>query len=547
MVQKISVNKNEFARVSQLIDDLLNKAKVNERKKREVENAVEEAFAQITGSMNATDEEIKVEASMLLGRLSVNMSAGGGQLEQTGAIENFVSKIDTAEADEIVKAASINIIRAYTDSFKFGSKNGVNSVKLQFVLKRVPSIVKMIVAILLGFGVGALLKYAVNPEIAGNINSYLFEPLRKMFIDALKMVAVPVVFFSLASCIAGFADLKSLGRVGFKIIGLYMITTVLAIVTGTGFSFLFKPGSEAFVADIGEVAIPADKISIIDMITGIVPSNFVSAFTSGNMLQVMFLAIFVGIGVGAISDKNDNGFKDALDKINKLFLWITTVIVKFAPIAVFCGIASLMVKTGIDALISLGMYFITFVVSLVAMVMIYMVVVAVAGHLNPFVFIRKYAPSMLATFSLSSSNASLPINLKACTKDMGVNPRIASFSIPLGATINMDGSSIYLMVSILFLSKCFGITISPAMLLTIGISAFIFSIGQPGVTGGAFICLSALAVQVGLPVEALSILIGIDPIMSMFRTCSNCAGDVAVTVTVANSEKQLNKSVYYGK
>lgn len=544
MIEKVVVKQNDYAGAAEFVKGKLAQSHATAKKIEGMTNAFEEAFGLLAQSADSKEEEITIELYMSFSKINIKLSVKGSKIGSENPIENFVENIENSNHDEIVRNASINLIRAYTDSFSFTNKAGINQIRLS-CQKKNQELRNMAISITSAVLLGFILKALLPMEICKGVDSNVLTPIKTMFLNALKMASVPVVFFSMSSCISGFSNMEVLGRIGGKILSFYLITTTCAILIAMGISALFGVGDPSIVADVTETVVGEADVSMLSMLVNIVPSNFVGAFASADMLQVMFLAILVGVGVAKTSDKNNTVIKDFLQKMNEVFMWITTAIVSLAPIAVFCGITSLVLNTGIEALITLMEFLGTFIAALACMIIIYMLIISIFGHLNPFVFMKKYLPAMISSFSLASSNASLPINMKTCTKDLGVDSQVATFSLPLGATINMDGTSIYLVVSILFLAKSFGLDVTPAMLLSIGLSAFVFSVGSPGITGAGLVCLAALATLVGLPAASISILVGIDPIMSMFRAASNCAGDVAVTVTVANSEKKLNKEAYY--
>ena len=260
------------------------------------------------------------------------------------------------------------------------------------------------------------------------------------------------------------------------------------------------------------------------------------------MLQLIFLAVICGIATGMIGKYSDM-VKDLFEAGNDLFLKITTIIIGFMPFAVFCSITSMMITTGVKTIISvLGMLG-TFLFGLVCMMTIYCLLILVIGRVNPLHFVQKYVPTMLQVFSMASSNASIPVNMDAC-ENLGISKKIYSLSIPLGATLNMDGTCIYLGVFALALAKTYGIPVTGATLFSLSISIVVLSMGAPGVAGAGLICLSVLLEQMGVPLEAIGLVMGIDSLVGMFRTMSNCLGDVAVSTIVAKQEDALDMEKY---
>ena len=265
-----------------------------------------------------------------------------------------------------------------------------------------------------------------------------------------------------------------------------------------------------------------------------------------NTLQIIFLAILLGIAVGMIGSYS-RIIMDLFDACNQLFLTVTTLIAKLIPLAVFSSMFILITDTGTDSMKSIFGMGITVLLTLLCMMASYGVLILVIARLNPFIFFKKNLPGMLNAFSLSSSNAAMPMNIQICTDKMGISPKVCNFSIPLGATINMDGVSAYLAVATLFLAKMYGVEIPESALVSIVISIVMLSLGTPGVPGASLVCVGVLLNTVGVPIEAIGLVMGIDSVIDMFRTVSNTTGDMAVTLIVAKLENLLDVMKYKEK
>ena len=334
------------------------------------------------------------------------------------------------------------------------------------------------------------------------------------------------------------------GKIGAKVMGMYLFTTFIAIGVGLGIFFLFQPGSPSMLdsAQAAAASVETTSVSMLDTVINIVPDNFVLPFLNADMLQIIFIAIICGAAVGMIGDYS-KGLKTLFESFNILFLKITTLIVKFIPLAVLCSMTSLVMLTGTETLLAIMSFIGTFVLALAVMLLAYCVLVFMIARLNPIILLKKHASAMMASFSLASSNAAMPFNIKSCHR-LGISSRISSFSIPLGATVNMDGSCIYMAVAGLFLAKVFGVDMGGSELFSMVFSIIVLSIGAPGIPGAGLVCLSVLLTQIGVPAEALSLVMGIDSLLGMFRTAVNSAGDVAVSLIVAKSENLLDVEKY---
>lgn len=531
------------------IEDTLKEYKI---KKKEIQSAIllaEESMVTLIAHRRG-ETGMKITVSKRMGSVSVKLSCPGEpfDLSENG---DFGIPLDTEEMDhEAEMAIRGMILKSFDDRIRCKHKNGWNTVNItarkaqrrQLYL----TLGSLVLAILLGF-----LFKAILPEKAlTGLNGYLLVPVKTMFLNALKMVVGPVVFFSIVSCVSQFGSLTELGKMGAKVFGLYLFTTVLAIGLGFGVFQVFQPGDPSLLASVSDAAAgtaaaaAGTSISILDTVVGIVPANIVKPFLETNMLQIIFIALLCGIAVGMIGDYS-KGLREFFEACNSLFLKITTLIINVIPLAVFCSMTSLVLTTGTDTLISLMGLAGTFLAALVGMITVYCLLILLLGRVSPLPFLKKFAPAMLTTFSLSSSNAAMTFNMKTCRENLGISSKVCSFSIPLGATINMDGSCIYMMIAGLFMARIYGIELSGAQLFSMIFAVFVLSVGAPGIPGSGLVCASVLLVQIGVPVEALSLIMGIDPIFGMFRAASNSTGDAAVSLIVAKTEGLLDREIYF--
>lgn len=493
--------------------------------------------------------KLSITVSKRLGDISIRLTASGEQFDLAEGAD-FGIPLEMEEVDyEAEMAIRSMVLKSFGDKLKYKNKNNHNTILITVQRSAHRQLYLTLGALVLAILLGTIWKLALPAGAAIGLNTYLLVPFKTMFLNALKMVVGPVVFFSIISCTAQFGNLAEFGKIGAKVMGLYVTTTLIAIGVGLGIFGLVRPGSASLVSSVTSAAAGTvqaageTSISILDTVVGIVPSNIVKPFLETDMLQIIFIALLCGIAVGMIGDYS-RPLSEFFESCNTLFLKITTLIVGFIPAAVFCSMTSLVMTTGTDTLVSLLGLVGTVLLGLACMIGVYCLLIFAVGRLNPLVFLKKYAPTMLTTFSLSSSNAAMPFNMQACRNVLGISPKVCSFSIPLGATVNMDGSCIYLAIVGLFLARVYGISLSGAEMLTLVFSILVLSVGAPGIPGSALVCLSVLLVQIGVPVEAVSLVMGIDPIFSMFRAMSNSTGDVAVALVVAKTEGLVDLDKY---
>ena len=505
--------------------------------------AAEEVSTGIIG--HSCEDTINVRIRKLFGTVHVEISSKGERFNpaDTAGAQQLIDEESSAIAQNIISSI---LLKSVAERLKYRHVRGVNMIGFTVSVSKHSFLIRTLGAMFIGIVVGYILSKTCPASFNTVLEDYLLEPVKTMYMNGLKMVVAPVVFFSIVSCIVRFTDIRELGHMGGRILGLYLITTVIATFVGIGVFNVISPGGK-IPADIASDAVKSItsqtmNVSIKDMIVNIVPSDFIAPFVESNMLQLIFLAVICGIAAGAIGRYSEM-VKSFFEALNDLFLKITSIIIRFLPVAIFCSICSMMLKMGISTIESVFGIFATFLAGLLCQVIIYCIIMVTVARISPIPFLKKYPSTMLQVFSMASSNASIPLNMEA-SKNLGIAQKLYSLSIPLGATVNMDGGCIYMAVFALSLAKIYGVSVNGASLTAMVFSIIILSIGAPGIPGSGLICLSVLLAQMGVPTEAIGLIMGIDSLVGMFRCMSNCTGDVAVSVAVAKSENMLDMDVY---
>jgi len=406
---------------------------------------------------------------------------------------------------------------------------------------------KVLVAMALGIVVGLIINLTgINNEgsfVSEYVVGGLFYIVGKMFITALKMLVVPLVFFSLIAGVLGIGDIRKLGSVGLKSFGLYMLTTAIAIATAIGLAAVvipfFSTPTASAVAFTGKEAPP-----ISDVLINIIPDNVINAFATGNMLQIIFFSILLGISLLMVG-KKAQGLAEGVEVMNEAMMNMVNIVMSVAPYAVFALLAKAVAELGIDLLAQLAVY----VVVLIAALLFHlfgtlMFILKLFSGLSPKLFLPKIRDAQVFAFSTASSNATIPVTLRSVTKRMGVDNSVASFTVPFGATINMDGTAIMQGVATVFIANVYNVDLGISGYLTVILMSVLASIGTAGVPGVGLIMLSMVFVQVGLPVEGIGLILGVDRLLDMVRTSVNVTGDAVVTCVVAKSEDEIDLDVF---
>ena len=403
---------------------------------------------------------------------------------------------------------------------------------------------KIILSLLLGLVAGLALKFIpMNEYVKSLLVDDILNTGGKLFISLLRMLVVPVVFVSLVCGISSLQNIKTLGRIGIKTFFLYIATTIIALSLGIFFASIFKIGSGADLnIDTNFVAIAPPPLK--EIVLNLVPSNPVNAMASGNMLQLIIFSLFLGMSM-TIAGKNGEACRDIFIHFNEVLMRLVYLVMIMAPYGIFFLLSSMFARQGISVLLELLQYVLVVIFVLMFQLLVtYSLILRFIGKLNPLPFLKKMYNAMLFAFGVSSSNASIPIVLETTEHKLGVKNSIASFVIPLGASINMDGTAIMQSVATVFIANVYHIDIGLTGYLTVIFMATLASIGTAGVPGVGVITLTMVLHQVGLPAEAVALIISVDRIIDMWRTSINICGDAMVSCLVAKSEGLLDEGIY---
>ncbi len=413
--------------------------------------------------------------------------------------------------------------------------------------KKMTLTTKVLIGMGLGIAVGLFINLlGLNGE-GSLINEYVvngfFHIAGKMFVTALKMLVVPLVFFSLITGVLGIGDVNSLGKVGAKSFALYMLTTAIAIALAIAIAVVSGIGEGVNMTSTA-VFTAKEAPALSAVFIDIIPSNIVNAMALGKMLQIIFFSILVGISILMVGKKAEPAVK-LIEIGNEIMMKMVNIVMAVAPYAVFALLAKAISNLGLGLLADLAGYVMVLIFALLVHLFVtLMTVLKVFSGMSPSIFLKKMRETQIFAFSTSSSNATIPVTLRAVTDRLGVNNSVASFTVPFGATINMDGTAIMQGVATVFIANVYGVDLGITGYLTVILMSVLASIGTAGVPGVGLIMLSMVFAQVGLPVEGIGLILGVDRILDMVRTAVNVSGDAVVSVIVAKSEGKLDTSIF---
>ncbi|KGR89508.1 sodium:dicarboxylate symporter [Ureibacillus massiliensis 4400831 = CIP 108448 = CCUG 49529] len=390
-------------------------------------------------------------------------------------------------------------------------------------MKKIGLLTQILIAFILAIILGAI----VGPSIE------VVKPLGDLFLRLIKFIMVPLVLASLVVGIAGTGDIKRIGKMGGITFVYYLITTAIAVTIGLILANIFKPGSGLNLSlSSVEQAEPTATPGVVDTLLNIIPTNPFASLVEGNMLQIIFFALFLGITIAMLGEKTKTVY-NFFDQLAEIMYKITGIVMKVAPIGVFGLIAPTVGQYGVSVLLPLiKLILIVYVGCIIHALLVYSFSVKSFAKMSPLKFFKGIAPASLVSFSTSSSAGTLPITIKNTEENLGVSKRVSSFVLPLGATINMDGTALYQGVCVLFVAQFMGVELSIMQQLIIVLTATLASIGTAGVPGAGLVMLTMVTTAVGLPLEAVALVAGIDRILDMIRTSLNVTGDASAAVVV---------------
>lgn len=407
----------------------------------------------------------------------------------------------------------------------------------------------ILIGMLLGLIVGFILNFYVTNHFVKDVilMDNLFYLGGTGFIRLMKMLVVPLVFFSIVVGVSSISDVRKIGRIGGTTILIYLITTAVAVAIALVMGMIIKPGLGLTMLDVSQASVNVTvNQTIPDTLLNIVPENPFKSLANGDMLPVIIFGLLIGIILAKLREETDviNKF---FTQGNTIMMEMTSLVMKFAPIGVFCLMAKTFGTLGFDAIIPLSKYVVTMLTALaIQAFIVYPALLMIFTRLNPIRFFKNFFQVMFFAFSSSSSNATIPLNIEKL-HEIGVSREISTFTIPLGATINMDGTAIMQGVAVMFTAQAYGIDLTTSALLTVIFTAVMASVGTAGVPSVGMVTLTMVFNSVGLPINAIGIILGIDHILDMIRTAVNVTGDAICTLIVSFKNDSLDTDVFNGK
>lgn len=399
--------------------------------------------------------------------------------------------------------------------------------------------INLLTQILIAFVIAIILGMIFGESIE------VIKPLGDLFLRLIKFIIAPLILTTLIVGVASTGDPKSLGRVGGKTVAYYLITTAIAIIIGLAFAFVISPGKGLSIDVEATEAVEVNETEgVVQTFLNIIPENPFESLTNGNILQIIFFAIFVGLAITFIGKKAEPVYR-FFESFSEIMMKITGIVMRFAPIGILGLVAPIVGQYGAQVLLPLLKIILAVAIAcIVHALVVYSVSVKTFAKMNPLTFFKGIGPAAMVAFSTASSAATLPMTIKNTQENLGVSNKVSSFVLPLGATVNMDGTAIYQGIAVVFIAQFYGLELSFMQLVMVVLTTVLASIGTAGVPGAGMIMLAMVLSAIGLPLEGIALIAGVDRVLDMFRTTVNIVGDASCAVVVAGTEDEIDRTAF---
>lgn len=549
---KIDANINNISKVREYLSAECKRLRINSKSAFRLVYQTEEILATlIEHAPEGAMMEIRLKRHFLI-RSKIVIKIDGDNFNLTESIINTYKQIDFVVSeidDDAMKRIRSFLQVKYRDDIKYKNVGNINIVNMYVGVSESLQLYQTVFALILGIIVGVLCSLFFSEDIQNDLLNYVFNPISSLFMNAMKFVVAPVVFFSVISCITSLQSLSELGKIGKRIMEFFAITTLctMFITYILGVSFLSADTSiQGLVSETQNTAFVSDSsntdVSLLSTILSVVPSNIISPFLDVNMLSVIFTAILVGVALLYIRD-NVKILPHFFNEANDLFSRITDIIIKFVPIAIFATMATTAIMFTLEQAMSFVNLFLVSVGACIVMIIVYLILVLVISRVNPFIVLKEMLKPLLTGLSIGSSVACMPLTMQSCSK-LGVSKQVYSCSIPLAITFNKNGTSILILLATMFMAKVYNIDLDLNTTVNLLVLTLVMSVAVPGISSGCLIVLATMFNSLAIPVESISLIIGIVMIFEMFSTATNIGASIVSSVLAASKIDFLDRSVY---
>ena len=536
MIQTYTITTPEYGKVVDWLEEILTGMKVTRREIFVAELLLEENFYRLA--------EASGDASAFSARLDVRKRFGDVDLRLSAHGEPFNPLEEMNEATEdTAELYSLAILKAHRDKISHSWKKGENVISMRIHRSDSKTAVHTLIALVLGVVLGVVMKAGLDAETIRWLGDNLFLPVETIFMNALLMVAAPLIFFSVTAGITGMSDTADIGRMGGKLLMISLAKLAIMLVLAVFLGIRMGAMPELLAMDTVNAASGGATVSVRDVIMSIVPKNIIAPFEGNNLLQVLFLALFFGMLLAKAAERAV-WVRDFVSFCNRFFTDAMGTILPLMPIVVAVSMAKLMMNTELTVLLLYGRIIGGVFVELLLLFVVSAVFLMVVGRLSPMPFLKKCLTFSILPFSLRSSNGCLPDTLTFCAKKLGIEKKVAMFSIPVGMQFNMVGSGSYVVMLAILLRLTVGLTVDAEFLVSFFFAVLLLAFTFPSVPGATILVMASVFGMAGVPASAVTLFIGIDPLIDGFRTVANVAGNIVSSLLLARTEGKVDEKIY---
>lgn len=544
MQQKFTVNDSDSREALTgalvFIREQLGEMKLNEKDINRAELMCEESLSSLLKRADFSRlKHFAVDVRKLFGDVIIDLRVPGQEFDFYGNAE-VPYHSDDDELQETQEAVQSVILRSFSRFIRYKHYRRFNSVRIKALLSNYSGLYKILTILFLAIVSGFVLRNFFPESVYMAVNDNIFVPVRTVFMNGLKMCAVPVVLFSIITCLSGMGNASGIQKSGGRLLKYILVFQLASTAIAFGLMYVFRPGAGVNMIASTVETVQGESLSLTGMLMNLVPANLIRPLLEGDMLQIMVIAVILGISVGMAGAKI---LRDVFGELTAVFMRATRIFMIIVPLAIFCSVASMTITTGVDTLLSVLGIILTLIAGYILLNIFFCIAVKVRTGLSPLVMLRKSMPMIITAFSTCSSIATIPDGMKCCD-DMGISQKIYALSIPLCTSICKAAFPITFTVFTLSAANMYGVDLSASSMISIAFSIIVLTISTPGLPGACVIATSALLTQAGCPLDFMGIALSLEAIEDLFNTPTTCMGNVACTVIAADGGNLIDKEKY---
>ena len=480
-----------------------------------------------------------VNVRKVFGTVTVELSVPGREFEFSGGT-GIQTLEDDEELQESYEAIRSIVLRSFSGSIRYRNSGNLNTVRIKAVRSSYAGLYQTLAAVFLAVVSGVMLRNFATAEACASVSDNILDPVRTVFLNGLKMCAVPIVFFSVVSCIADMGGLSGMKRSGGRLFRYFAAGMVLSLALGLCLMYIFRPGEGVYLVATSSETVQTQSLSFVGMLVNLVAGNVIRPFLDGDMLQIMVLAFFVGLSISLTDAKI---LRKVSSELNMTFMKITEIFLYLTPLVMFCSAASMIITAGAGTLVSAAGITLTQIFGHAVILVIVCVAVKFRAGLNPLTMLRKSAPMLATAFSTCSSIAAIPDSMK-CSDAMGIPPSLYSFSVPVGVSVSKITTPLYYVVMVLSAANLYGVDITPSAIVQLSVTILLLTVTTPSMPGAGLISLSVLLAQSGCPLEFVGIAVSIEMMIDFTGSMTICQANLACTLLAAADDGLLDREKY---